>query len=82
VPVYFFRPAEDTVLRPPSTSIIRSLSIDSRALPVVSQWDDKLDTFVKAFLVKLADFLPSLVGALIGDFFVPQWQVPPDSGEK
>jgi len=41
------------------------LSIDSRALPVVSQWDDKLDTFVKAFLVKLADFLPSLVGALI-----------------
>jgi small conductance mechanosensitive channel len=41
------------------------LSIDPRALPVVSQWDDKLDTFVKAFLVKLADFLPSLVGALI-----------------
>jgi small conductance mechanosensitive channel len=41
------------------------LSIDPRALPVVSQWDDKLDTFVKAFLVKLADFLPALLGALI-----------------
>jgi small conductance mechanosensitive channel len=41
------------------------LSIDPRALPVVSQWDDKLDTFVKAVLVKLADFLPSLLGAVI-----------------
>jgi len=41
------------------------LSIDPRALPVVSQWDDKLDTFVKAVLVKLADFLPSLIGAVI-----------------
>ena len=41
------------------------MSIDPRALPVVSQWDDKLDTFVKAVLVKLADFLPSLIGAVI-----------------
>ena len=41
------------------------MSIDPRALPAVSQWDDKVDTFVKAFLVKLADFLPRLVGALI-----------------
>jgi small conductance mechanosensitive channel len=41
------------------------LSIDPRALPAVSQWDDKLDTFVKAVLVKVADFLPSLLGAVI-----------------
>lgn len=31
----------------------------------MSRWDDKFDTFVKAFLVKLADFLPALVGAVI-----------------
>jgi small conductance mechanosensitive channel len=41
------------------------LSIDSQALSSVSRWDDRLDTFVKAFLVKLADFLPSLLGAVI-----------------
>ncbi|HKB71264.1 MAG TPA: mechanosensitive ion channel family protein [Thermoanaerobaculia bacterium] len=41
------------------------MSIDPRALPAVSQWDDKLDTFVKAVLVKVADFLPSLLGAVI-----------------
>jgi len=41
------------------------LSIDSRALSSVSRWDDRLDTFVKAFAVNLASFLPKLVGALI-----------------
>jgi len=41
------------------------LNIDPRALPPVSQWDDRVDTFVKAFLVKLADFLPRLLGAAI-----------------
>ena len=41
------------------------MKIDPRALPAVSQWDDKLDTFVKAVLVKLADFLPSLLGAIV-----------------
>ncbi len=41
------------------------MNIDPRALPAVSQWDDKLDTFVKAVLVKIADFLPSLLGAVL-----------------
>ena len=41
------------------------MNIDPRALPAVSQWDDRLDTFVKAVLVKLADFLPSLLGAVV-----------------
>lgn len=31
----------------------------------MSRWDDQLDTFVKAFAVNLASFLPKLVGALI-----------------
>ena len=34
-------------------------------LPPVSKWDDKIDAFVKAFIVKLADFLPRLVGAIL-----------------
>lgn len=41
------------------------MNIDPRALSSVSRWDDRLDTFVKAFAVNLAAFLPKLVGALI-----------------
>ena len=41
------------------------MNIDSRALSSLSRWDDRLDTFVKAFAVNLADFLPKLVAALI-----------------
>ena len=41
------------------------MSIDPRALSSVSQWDDRLDTFVKAFAVNLASFLPKLIAALI-----------------
>jgi small conductance mechanosensitive channel len=41
------------------------LSIDPRALSSFSRWDDRLDTFVKAFAVNLAAFLPKLVAALI-----------------
>ncbi|HET7451361.1 MAG TPA: mechanosensitive ion channel family protein [Thermoanaerobaculia bacterium] len=41
------------------------MKIDPRALSDVTRWDDRVDTFVKAFLVKLADFLPRLVGALL-----------------
>jgi small conductance mechanosensitive channel len=41
------------------------LSIDPRALSSVSRWDDKFDTFIKAFLVKLADFVPELLAALL-----------------
>ena len=41
------------------------MSIDPPALSSVSQWDDRLDTFVKAFAVNLAGFLPKLIAALI-----------------
>ena len=41
------------------------MRIDSRALSSISRWDDRFDTFVRAFLIKLADFLPALVAAVI-----------------
>lgn len=41
------------------------MKIDPRALSSFSRWDDRLDTFVKAFAVNLAAFLPKLVAALI-----------------
>lgn len=31
----------------------------------VSQWDEKVDAFVRAFVVKLADFLPRLLAAIL-----------------
>lgn len=34
-------------------------------LPQVSRWDDRVDAFARAFAVKLADFLPRLVGAVL-----------------
>ena len=34
-------------------------------LPQISRWDDKVDAFARAFAVKLADFLPRMVGAVL-----------------
>jgi Conserved TM helix len=41
------------------------LKLDHGILAPVSRWDDKIDAFVKAFAVRLADFLPRLVGAIL-----------------
>ena len=38
---------------------------DRGILAPVSQWDDKVDAFIRAFAVKLADFLPRLVAAVL-----------------
>ena len=41
------------------------MKVDQGILAPVSRWDDRIDAFVKAFAVKLADFLPRLVGAVL-----------------
>ncbi len=41
------------------------MKVDQGILAPVSRWDDRIDAFVKAFAVKLADFLPRLVGAIL-----------------
>ena len=41
------------------------MKVDQGILAPVSRWDDRFDAFVKAFAVKLADFLPRLVGAIL-----------------
>ncbi|MGH9443023.1 MAG: mechanosensitive ion channel family protein [Thermoanaerobaculia bacterium] len=41
------------------------MKLDRGILAPVSRWDDKVDTFVRAFAVKLADFLPRLIAAVL-----------------